>query len=200
MERRLAAILAADVVGYSRLMGLDEAATLAALKAHRKDVSTSSRRAPGPHRQADRRRYPRRIPKCGERGRLRRPHPARNARAQYGCAAGPPDRVPHRRQSRRHHGRRKRHLRRWRQRRGAHRERSPRPGGVAVSGTVRDHVGDRLDLEFEDTGEQTLKNIERPVRVFDIVLDGPAAAPRSGASSQAAPGEDRRSPCCLSPI
>ncbi len=35
MQRRLAAILAADVVGYSRLMGDDEAATLAALKAHR---------------------------------------------------------------------------------------------------------------------------------------------------------------------
>ncbi len=38
MERRLAAILAADVVGYSRLMEQDEAGTLAALKAHREDV------------------------------------------------------------------------------------------------------------------------------------------------------------------
>ena len=38
MERRLAAIMAADVVGYSRLMELDEAATLAALKARRRDV------------------------------------------------------------------------------------------------------------------------------------------------------------------
>jgi len=38
MERRLAAILAADVVGYSRLMGEDEARTLAALKAHRKEL------------------------------------------------------------------------------------------------------------------------------------------------------------------
>ena len=38
MERRLAAILAADVVGYSRLMGADEAATLAALKAHRGEL------------------------------------------------------------------------------------------------------------------------------------------------------------------
>src|SRR5262245_11779139 len=38
MERRLAAIVAADVVGYSRLMGLDETATLAALKSHRKDL------------------------------------------------------------------------------------------------------------------------------------------------------------------
>ncbi len=38
MERRLAAILAADVVGYSRLMERDEAGTLSALKAHRKDL------------------------------------------------------------------------------------------------------------------------------------------------------------------
>jgi TolB-like protein len=38
MERRLAAILAADVVGYSRLMGQDEAGTLAAMKAHRAEV------------------------------------------------------------------------------------------------------------------------------------------------------------------
>src|SRR5215207_7155624 len=37
MQRRLAAILAADVVGYSRLMGLDEAGTLAALNAHRNE-------------------------------------------------------------------------------------------------------------------------------------------------------------------
>ncbi len=38
MERRLTAILAADVVGYSRLMGQDEVSTLAALKTHRKEV------------------------------------------------------------------------------------------------------------------------------------------------------------------
>jgi adenylate cyclase len=38
VQRRLAAILAADVVGYSRLMGDDEAGTLAALKAHRKEL------------------------------------------------------------------------------------------------------------------------------------------------------------------
>jgi class 3 adenylate cyclase len=37
-QRRLAAILAADVVSYSRLMGADEAGTLAALKSRRKDV------------------------------------------------------------------------------------------------------------------------------------------------------------------
>ena len=38
MERRLTAILAADVVGYSRLMELDEAGTLATLKARQKEV------------------------------------------------------------------------------------------------------------------------------------------------------------------
>ena len=38
MERRLAAVLAADVVGYSRLMEADEAGTLAALKSHREDL------------------------------------------------------------------------------------------------------------------------------------------------------------------
>ena len=37
MTRRLAAIVAADVVGYSRLMGADEAGTLAVLKAHRRE-------------------------------------------------------------------------------------------------------------------------------------------------------------------
>ena len=38
VERRLAAILAADVAGYSRLMGFDEVGTLKALKSHRKEV------------------------------------------------------------------------------------------------------------------------------------------------------------------
>jgi len=40
-QRRLAAILAADVVGYSRLMGTNEAGTLAALKAHRNELMDS---------------------------------------------------------------------------------------------------------------------------------------------------------------
>src|SRR6201982_321087 len=38
VERRLAAILAADIAGYSRLMGTDEVGTLAALKAHRREI------------------------------------------------------------------------------------------------------------------------------------------------------------------
>ena len=42
------------------------------------------------------------------------------------------------------------------------------PGGVCVSGTVRDHIGDRLDLTFDDLGDQSLKNIARPIRVFRV--------------------------------
>src|SRR4029079_2817453 len=43
------------------------------------------------------------------------------------------------------------------------------PGGLAVSAMVRDNVGNRLDCIFEDMGEQTLKNIDRPVRVYNVV-------------------------------
>ena len=42
------------------------------------------------------------------------------------------------------------------------------PGGICVSGTVRDHIGDRLDLVFDDLGEQALKNIARPVQVYRV--------------------------------
>ena len=42
VERRLAAILVADIEGYSRLMGVDEVGTLAALKAHRRDLFDSA--------------------------------------------------------------------------------------------------------------------------------------------------------------
>ncbi len=49
------------------------------------------------------------------------------------------------------------------------------PGSIAVSGSVREHVGSRLDLAFEDLGEHRLKNIERVIHVYNIVLN-PASA------------------------
>jgi adenylate cyclase len=50
-----------------------------------------------------------------------------------------------------------------------------KPGGVAVSSAVRDNIGNKLDLVFEDMGEQELKNIGFPVRVYDIaIVSGPA--------------------------
>ena len=42
------------------------------------------------------------------------------------------------------------------------------PGGICVSGTVHDHVRDKLDVAFDDLGEQQVKNIARPVHVFRI--------------------------------
>ena len=41
--------------------------------------------------------------------------------------------------------------------------------------SVREHIGNKLDLGFEDRGEEQLKNIEQPVRVYDVVLEAPAA-------------------------
>ncbi|HEY3585215.1 MAG TPA: tetratricopeptide repeat protein [Casimicrobiaceae bacterium] len=56
------------------------------------------------------------------------------------------------------------------------------PGGVAISGSVRDQVAGKIAAELEDLGEHTVKNIARPIRVF--ALRAPAAgAPRAAAST-----------------
>ena len=56
-----------------------------------------------------------------------------------------------------------------------------------MSGTVRDQVGNRLDLPFEDLGEQTLKNIARPIRVYSISFGEPLGpVPPAGAAAAAA--------------
>jgi adenylate cyclase len=49
------------------------------------------------------------------------------------------------------------------------------PGGICVSRVVRDQVRDRLDYTFEDLGEQQVKNIARPVRVYRVRDAGPSA-------------------------
>jgi TolB-like protein/class 3 adenylate cyclase len=56
-------------------------------------------------------------------------------------------------------------------------------GGVFVSNTVHDHVRDRLPFAFEDLGEQQVKNIARPVRVYRV-CDAGAAAKRPSAPAQ----------------
>src|SRR5262245_18799961 len=59
------------------------------------------------------------------------------------------------------------------------------PGGICVSRVVRDQVRDRLDLTFMDMGEQSVKNIARPVRVYSWRPEGRAGAPTTSASSAA---------------
>ena len=48
------------------------------------------------------------------------------------------------------------------------------PGGICVSRVVRDEVRDKLDFAFDDMGEQQVKNIARPLRVFALTADGAA--------------------------
>src|SRR6202521_700316 len=52
------------------------------------------------------------------------------------------------------------------------------PGGICVSGTVHDHVRDKLDVAFDDIGEQQVKNIARPVHVYRVRLGALAATAR----------------------
>ena len=51
------------------------------------------------------------------------------------------------------------------------------PGGLCISRAVRDQVRDKLPLSFDDLGEQTVKNIARPIRVFGLTPTAIAAAP-----------------------
>jgi len=56
-------------------------------------------------------------------------------------------------------------------------------GGICVSGTVRDHIGERLPYTFEDMGEQSVKNIARPLRVYALRPEGIAGVPTASVSS-----------------
>ena len=58
-------------------------------------------------------------------------------------------------------------------------------GGVFVSNTVHDHVRDRLPFLFEDLGEQQVKNIARPVRVYRVRAPSPTPPQRAGVPSPA---------------
>ena len=63
------------------------------------------------------------------------------------------------------------------------------PGGICISAAVRDQVGDRLEVGYEDLGEQQVKNISRPIRMFKVLLSGQSPAARSTASAvQRPPG------------
>jgi adenylate cyclase len=183
MERRLTAILAADMVGYSRLMGANETGTLAALKALQTDFIG--------HKIAQ---HQGRIVKLTGDGMLVEFPSVVNAVA---CAAevqgGMRDRNARVPQDRRIEFRIGVNL-------GdviiegedifgdgvnvaARLEEIAPVGGIAVSQSVRDHVGKRLHLIFEDMGERRLKNIERPIRVYSVSLDALPTEQTSGAAS-----------------
>jgi adenylate cyclase len=53
------------------------------------------------------------------------------------------------------------------------------PGGICVTGMVHDHIRDKLAYPFDDIGEQSVKNIARPVRVYELRPEAIAGLPRS---------------------
>src|ERR1700734_358547 len=63
------------------------------------------------------------------------------------------------------------------------------PGGVLISSTAHDHVRGKIDAEFIDLGERALKNIARPVRAFAVTIGsaGAAHAPSASAPTQGPP-------------
>jgi adenylate cyclase len=171
VKRRLAAILAADVVGYSRLMGADEEGTLSALLACRREILDPKI---AEHRG--------RVVKTTGDGFLVEFASVVDATL---CALDVQRRV------------RERNIsippdKRLEFRMGinvgdviiedsdifgdgvnvaSRLEGVAEPGGVVVSAVARDAAVGRLDVEFRDLGELSLKNIARPVRAFQVVFE-----------------------------
>jgi adenylate cyclase len=166
--RRLAAILAADVAGYSRLMGADEEGTLTALKAHRRELIDP---LIAQHQG--------RIVKTTGDGLLIEFASIVDAvRCAVVMQQGMEDRNANLDEGRR-----------IRFRVGinvgdvivdegdifgdgvnvaARLEALAEPGEICVSATVREHVGEKLPIGFADLGEYSVKNIARPVHVYRI--------------------------------
>ncbi|HSF96713.1 MAG TPA: adenylate/guanylate cyclase domain-containing protein [Thermohalobaculum sp.] len=170
VERRLAAILAADVVGYSRLVAADEAGTLAALRALRSEILDPAVAEHGG----------RMVKTTGDGFLVEFP----SAVDAMGCAMGVQSAMAAR------DGR-------LRLRIGvnvgdvviegtdilgdgvniaARLESVAEPGGVAFSGSVREYVLGRIDADFRDGGSRELKNIDRPIQVWHWQPEGAAPA------------------------
>ncbi len=182
IKRRLAAILAADIAGYSRLMGQDEAATVRDLKGHQAVILPLVGRYGG--RIIDTAgdgilaEFPSVIGATECAVEIQTVMAARNENVsgdrrmlfRIGINVGD---VIH--DETRIYGD------------GinvaARLEALATPGGVLVSQAVHDQVRDRLDLAFDDLGERELKNMARPVRVYRLRTPGDSkAAPVLGAT------------------
>jgi TolB-like protein/class 3 adenylate cyclase len=182
--RRLSAIVAADVAGYSRLMGLDEAGTARVLREHRVASDALVARHGG------------RIVKTTGDGLLLEfasvVDAAECAVAVQVMMAGRNDGVPQ--------------DRRMQYRIGINLceiliegddilgdgvniavrlERIAEPGGICISASAYDQVHDKVAVEFADMGEQNLKNIARPVRAYAVVRDGLVSATKPGGAASA---------------
>jgi TolB-like protein/class 3 adenylate cyclase len=197
VERRLAAILAADVVGYSRLMGVDEEGTLRQLKAHRRELVDPKITEHRGH-----------IVKTTGDGMLvefvsvvdavrcaveiersmieRNAEVAPESRIQFRIGINVGDIISD-----------DNDIFGDGVNVAARLEALADPGGIMVSRVVHDQVRDKLAFGFEDMGEQMVKNIARPVGVHriqlaDVVLPTVAKSAAVDARSGSA-GSDRPS-------
>jgi adenylate cyclase len=172
--RRLAAILAADVAGYSRLMGMDEEGTHERLQAHLRELVNPKI---AEHRG-------RIVKNTGDGFLAEFPSVVDAVRCAAEIQRGMADREPEVPEERRTRFRIGINL-------GdviveendvfgdgvnvaARLEGLAEPGGICVSRVVRDQVRDKVDFGFEDLGEQSVKNIARPVRVYRVRGSEPA--------------------------
>ena len=176
VERRLAAIMAADVVGYSRLMGEDEEGTLAALKAIRREliepkIAENRGRIVKTTGDGLLVEFPSVVDAVRCAVEVQREMALRNTAVPqarriefrvginlgdviidehdiYGDGVNVAARL----------------------------EALADPGGICVSRVVRDQVRDKLDFAFEDMGDQQVKNIARAIRVYRIPITDKLAA------------------------
>jgi adenylate cyclase len=184
VERRLAAILAADVAGYSRLMGEDEAGTLARLHTHRRElidpqVAEHKGRIVKTTGDGILIEFPSVVEAVACAVAVQRDMAERNTAIQedqrmefriginLGDVIVEDDDI---------HGDGVNIAARL--------EGIAEPGEICVSAVVRDQVQGRLDCAFDDLGEQVLKNIVRPVRAYGVRAIAAQSAP------QRAPRED----------
>ncbi len=195
VKRKLAAILAADIVGYSRLMGADEAGTLAQLKTHRKELID---------------------PKIAEHcGRIVKTT-GDGILVEFASVV---DAVQCAVEVQRAMTQRNAHVpedRRLEFRVGinlgdiildgddiygdgvnsaARLEGLAEPGGICISGTAFDQVEGKLDYGYEFSGEQQVKNIEKPVRVYSVRpdKDDQAEKPSADKAGEKSPSHDKPS-------
>jgi adenylate cyclase len=181
VTRRLAAILAADVVGYTRLMGEDEAGTMNALRARRTELVEPLVKKHGG-----------RVFKLMGDGLF----------AEFGSAVGATEFAVELQQAMATANRERPEAKGITLRIGinlgdvlveggdlygdgvnlaARLQELAEPGGVCVSAKVHGEVARHLSLAFEDLGERRLKNIVDPVRAYRLDLAAPAARPAGGA-------------------
>lgn len=197
-ERRLATILMADIVGYSRMMEANEERTLRVFRGHREvfDAMLAQHRGRIFNTAGDAvlAEFPSAVEavRCATEIqsalRTRNDHLAPDERMQFRIGINLGDVIVQ----------------------GtdllgdgvnvaARIQTAAEPGGVCVSGSVYDQIRNKLSLGFHAMGERTFKNISQPVRVFSIGEDAGEAAhapatPASQPSTPAAPAEPRSRP------